>query len=222
MIAAVTQSLTTDSLPINWFDGALLALLVFGIFRGRKNGLTKEIVPTIQWLLVVVVAGLAYAPLADIYTHQCGMNKLWGALSAYMSIAVVIFLIFSGIKKAVRTRVESGCVFGNAEYYLGMPTGMIRYACMIMFGLALLNARSYTSAEIAAKKAYDERWYGGGIYSGDYMPDLRTAQDSIFKKSLTGPYIQNYLAMLLIQTGPGEGGAGTDVKKPQPVIHIGN
>lgn len=223
MIAAVSApSLSNAALPINWFDAAILVLLGFGVFRGRKNGMTRELAPTIQWLAVVFGAGLGYVLLAPFYATNYNMDKLWSALAAYATIAVVLFLIFVPIKKTFKDRAEKGGLFGGSEYYLGMCAGLVRYALIIVFALALLNARSYTAAEIAAKKAYNQRWYGGGLYSGDYMPDLHTAQDSVFKQSFSGPYIQNALALLLIQTGPGSaGGPANAPQKPQPIIHMG-
>src|SRR5580693_3203191 len=103
MIAAsVSSSLTSDALPINWFDAAVLVLIGFGVFRGRKNGMTRELGPTIQWLLVVFGAGLGYPYLAQIYNTQCHLDKLLSALAAYASIAVVIFMIFIPIKKVLK------------------------------------------------------------------------------------------------------------------------
>ncbi|HEY1787088.1 MAG TPA: CvpA family protein [Verrucomicrobiae bacterium] len=221
IVAAATALTNSAALPINWFDAAILILLGFGVFRGRKNGMTRELAPTIQWLVVVFAAGLGYPLLAQVYDTQCHLDKLWSALAGYMSIAIVLFLIFTPIKKALKNRAEKGGLFGGSEYYLGMCSGLVRYAAIIVFALALLNARSYTAAEIAAKKAYNERWYGGGMYSGDYMPDLHTAQDSVFKQSFSGPYIKDSLAILLIQTGPGNGGAGNAPQQPKAVIKIG-
>jgi uncharacterized membrane protein required for colicin V production len=226
MIAATAPSVTTNGLPVNWFDAAVLILLVFGLFRGRKNGMTRELGPTLQWLTVVIAAGLTYILVASLYANQCGLkSKVGSAVLGYLSIAVLLFLIFTPIKQTLKKRAENGGLFGGSEYYLGMLSGLVRYAAMVIFALALLNARSYTSAEIAAKKAYNQRWYGGGMYSGDYMPDIHTAQDAVFKQSFLGPYIQSYLGMLLIQTGPGSGGAAGSAnqpKKAQPVIHIGS
>lgn len=222
MIAALTQSLSLDNLPVNWFDGALLLTIGFGVFRGRKNGLTREIIPTIEWVILITAAGLAYGFLAPFYTDTGGMSRLLGAIFGYLSIALVTFLLFSGIKKAIVPRLAGSNVFGSAEYYLGMASGMIRYACIVIFFLALLNARHYTSAEIAATKAYNMRWYGGGIYSGDYVPDIHNVQQSVFKDSFTGPYIHDYLGMLLIQTTPEDAPGRPQAAKPKPIIHIGH
>jgi uncharacterized membrane protein required for colicin V production len=224
MIAALTQSLSTDNLPVNWFDAAILIVLGFGVFRGRKNGMTKELIPLFQWIIIVVAAGLGYSLLADVYNTSCGIkSKLWSALAAYFSIAMAVFIIFSIIKKVLQPKLTGSGIFGSAEYYLGMISGPIRYFCMLIFALALINAKHYTAAEVAATKAYNQRWYGGGIYSGDYMPDLHSLQDAIFKNSFTGKYLGDYLGMFLIQTGPdAPGGGGSPEKKTQPVIHIGN
>lgn len=222
MIAAITQSLSMDKLPVNWFDGALLFILGFGLFRGRKNGMTKEVIPTIQWIVLVAGAGFGYSFLENIYHTNCHLSNLASALLGYFSIALVTFLVFSGIKKVLMPRLTGSNIFGGSEYYLGMPSGMIRYGCILLFFMALLHARHYTSAEIAAREAYVKRWYGGGIYSGNYIPDLHDVQDAVFRKSLTGPYISDYFGTLLIQTGPGDTGGPGKSARPQAVIHIGN
>jgi hypothetical protein len=68
--------------------------------------------------------------------------------------------------------------------------------------LALLNAPFYTPAEIKAHNAYVQRWFGGGMYSGNYFPTVENIQEQVFKTSLTGPYLKNYLGTLLIDTVP--------------------
>jgi len=76
-----------------------------------------------------------------------------------------------------------------------------------------LNGPIYTQADIAASKAYNNRWFGGGMqqYSGDFIPSLYEIQDSVFKKSFAGKFIKDYLIILLINpVTPGSG----PVKKP--------
>jgi hypothetical protein len=75
--------------------------------------------------------------------------------------------------------------------------------------LALLNAPYYSLADIAKAKAYNNRWYGGGLkdYNGDFIPSVDEVQVSIFKESLIGPFIKDNLSMLLInttETAPGK------------------
>jgi hypothetical protein len=81
----------------------------------------------------------------------------------------------------------------------------------------LLNAPYYTAQDIKKHDAYVKRWFGGGLYSGDYFPSLHTIQEQVFTKSFTGPYIKDYLGPLLIETVP------PPAAKPEPkpaVINI--
>jgi hypothetical protein len=94
----------------------------------------------------------------------------------------------------VGSRLFGSNLFGNAEYYLGMPAGMVRYACVLLFVLAFLNARQYTPAQIEASDKYQERWYGA-----HFFPNLHTVQVQVFEKSFTGPYVKKYLGVLLIE-----------------------
>src|SRR5579864_5668540 len=163
MIFASTtaQSFAMDNLPVNWFDFALLGVLGFGLFRGRKNGMTKEVIPTIEWVCVVVAAAFAYPLVAQFFYSTCQLGQAWSGSLGYLAVAMVVLIIFSFIKKALAPRLDGSNIFGGSEYYLGMFSGMLRYTCIALFFVALMNAPVYTAADIAATKAYNEKWYGG-------------------------------------------------------------
>ena len=99
---------------------------------------------------------------------------------------------------------------------IGIISGVIRYGCITLFFLALLNAPVYTQNEIAAKQAYNNRWYGGGMkdYKGDFIPSMDELQFSVFNASLFGPFIKSWFSLVLIHSIPAGGTA-----KP-PVIEI--
>jgi uncharacterized membrane protein required for colicin V production len=147
MFANAIQSLTSDNLPVNWFDVVVVLILGFGLFRGRKNGMSKEILPLFQWLAVILVSGLFYAMVAQSIAQMVKLDPLIGNLLAYAILAAVVFLFCSLIKRTVGLKLFGSNLFGNAEYYLGMPSGLVRYACMLIFALAFLNARHYTTAQ---------------------------------------------------------------------------
>jgi hypothetical protein len=60
--------------------------------------------------------------------------------------------------------------------------------------LALLNARSFDSHEVAAEIKFQNDNYGS-----QFFPTLRSVQSAVFEKSLTGPWIKRNLALLLIK-----------------------
>ena len=235
MIAAAVPKTTTwwtaSGLGFNCFDLILIGVLAFGFWRGRKNGMTKEFLPVIKWLVIVVACTLGYNWLGGMFIQWGVVKSVFGstfkqetagAVSAYLAIALAVYAIFSFIKGRLREKVEGSNAFGSNEYYLGMLSGTVRYACIIVFFLALLNAPVYSQADIQSQKDYNNKWFGGGLqgYSGDFIPSINEIQGSVFKDSLLGPQIKNNLGMLLINTD--ELPTHHAVAKKQPVIHIGN
>ena len=217
MIAAAPQPMELNNLPINWFDVLLGVLLCFGLWRGRRNGMSKEVMLVFQWLTLVLVSGMGYPLFAPTYANTLGMGKTASAMLGYGTLALAILLVFYILKGIFVPRLTGSNFFGGGEYYLGMFSGMIRFACMLLAALALLNAPFYTAEEIKAHDAYMKRWFGGGLMSGNYFPDVNTVQEQVFKKSFTGPYIKSYLGTLLIDTTP----PSTKQKQKKPVILIG-
>ena len=219
---AATSSVSLDRLPVGWFDGVVLVVLVLGFFRGRKNGMTKEVLPMFQWLATVLLGGLGYETAGQFFINVAKLDKLAAYICGYLGLAMLVFIAFGFLKKMLLPKLTGSTIFGSAEYYLGTISGVIRFACILFFALAILNAPFYTAADIAARQAYNARWFGGGQkgYSGNFFPTVQSVQEGVFQKSFTGPYIHNYLGLLLINTVSVN--AEKTPGKYAPVIHIGN
>ena len=102
-------------------------------------------------------------------------------------------------------------IFGRGEYYLAMPACMVRFACILVSMLALLNARYYSPEEIANANQYQKE-----NFNSDLFPTPQTLQYTIFEKSFTGPYIKQYLGFLLIKPTPPR----KEKPKPSDVDHL--
>ena len=223
MIAAAVQSANTNSMGFDWFDMVVIVVLGFGLFRGRRNGMSKGLLPLLEWLVLVPVCGLVYPMLAGVLAGFI-TDKFWNCLLAYLALAMVVFLVFTILKHQLAEKLVKSDFFKGSEYYLGMLAGLVRYACVLMFVLALLNARVYTPAEIAQATAYDQKNFGGGLYEGNYFPHLFQVQAAVFKESFIGSRIKDNAGMLLINTSPSGAQPGkttTEPSKPKPVIKIG-
>jgi uncharacterized membrane protein required for colicin V production len=223
-VAAHSASAVADTLSISWFDGVFIIVLAFGLFRGRRNGMAKELLPLLQWLLLVSVCGLVYPVIARLCVNYFGWGKPISAVAGYLALALVIFFIFAILKQKLTERLVAGNFFKGSEYYLGMMAGLIRFACALVFVLALMNAPVYSAAEIAAHNAYVARTYGGGQagFSGDFFPTFQSIQEQVFKKSFTGHCIKDHLGVLLINTAGANGKSENVPAKKTPIIHIGN
>jgi uncharacterized membrane protein required for colicin V production len=229
MIAAATKAThfysdwSLDKVPFGWFDVALVAVLVFGFYRGRKNGMTKEILPMFHWLATVLVCGLGYEMVGQWLITLSGLGRTACYLIGYFSLMFLVYLVFLFLKKIFMPRLTGSNFFGSSEYYLGMAAGVLRYACILFVALAVLNAPYYTAADIIRNKAYAARWFGGGLegYGGDYFPTVQSVQEGVFKNSFCGKFIKDYADVMLINSVTGAGDKSSAQQK-QPVIHIGN
>lgn len=210
--AAIAKSTSWwEQFGFNWFDVALILLLAFGFWRGRKRGMTKELLPTLQWLSILFAAGLGHIFVADWLQQGGYIKQVFGdhfnertaaLMTGYIAISLVLIVVFTALKRKYNPKLEGSSVFGGNEYFLGVVAGLIRYLCLVLVALALLNAPVYSQADIEAAKAYNNRWFGGGLkeFSGDFIPSVYEVQDTIFKKSFIGPLIKQNLSILLINS----------------------
>src|SRR5476649_2540300 len=136
-----------DKVPFGWFDGALVAVIAFGIFIGRRNGMTKEVLPMFHALVTVLLCGLGYQFIGQQIINLSGWGKTSCYLLSYFSLMFVVFLVFGYLKKIFLPRLMGSNVFGGSEYYLGMLAGAIRFGCILFAMLAVLNAPFYTQAD---------------------------------------------------------------------------
>ena len=184
-----------NNLPFNWFDLAILVVLFIGLRSGRKRGMSEELPGLLKWLAIILGCGLAYQPVGLMITGSSSVfSELDAYLIAYTGTALVIAAVFAALKSALGEKWVSSEVFGRSEFYLGMISGGIRFSCMLLAVLALINARSYNTAEIKASYKFQKDNYGS-----DFFPTFQSLQAQIFEKSRLGPCIRDDLGFLLIK-----------------------
>jgi hypothetical protein len=217
MIAVIIQKTQWwHHLAFNWVDLAVVLVLVFGFWHGRKRGMTKEFLPTIEWVLILFGAGFGHVFLADWFQQEGFVRKVFGnhfnertaaLMSAYLIILSVIFITFSILKRKYNPKLEGSNFFGGNEYYWGVAAGLVRYVCLILVALALLNGPYYSPNEIAAIQQYKLNNYAAGGHvkgmendTGDFIPSVYEVQDTVFKNSFIGAFIKQDLSVLLINS----------------------
>lgn len=148
-----------------------------------------------QWLTVIIVGAVAYQPLGLLFA---GFNNVFSLLTCYVMAYVVIVIavvsMFALLKRSIGGKLLGSDIFGRSEYYLGMGSGLVRFSCILVAGLALLNARAYTTAEVRAMEKFQNDEFGS-----NYFPTLYSIQATVFDRSLTGPWIRDNLAFLFIK-----------------------
>ncbi len=183
------------ALPFNAFDVFLVVVLVLGVLHGRKRGMSGELLNLVKWLAILFVCALAYEPLGALFGQTTSLfSTLSCYLVAYVGAALVVVLLFAAVNRSLGGKLTGSDMFGGAEYYLGMGSGFVRFACILLTGLALLNARYFSPQEVKAEEAFQN-----DVYGSHYFPTLHTVQSVVFERSLTGPWIKENLSFLLIK-----------------------
>jgi hypothetical protein len=115
-------------------------------------------------------------------------------MMVYIASAMLILSLFAFCKARLGGKLVGSDIFGRSEYYLGMGSGVVRLSCMLLAFLALLNARYFSPTEVRAMEQFQNDMYGS-----NYFPTWHTAQEVVFERSLSGPWIKTHLGFLLIK-----------------------
>jgi hypothetical protein len=189
------MNLNLDKLPINLFDLVVLVVLTAGIARGRKHGMSEELIALLQWLCILFGCSAVYEWGGDTLGSFTGVfGRLSRYLMAYVAAALTIVLFFTLIRRGLGGKLLGSDVFGRTEYYLGMASGVVRFCCILLVALALLNARYFSPTEVRAMEKYQD-----DVYGSNFFPTLHSMQDTVFEKSMCGPFIKKYFGNLLIK-----------------------
>jgi hypothetical protein len=184
-----------DQLPINLFDFVVIVVLGMGIAKGRKRGMSEELLSLLTWLAILFGCAAVYEPGGQMVAQFTSMfGRLACYLVAYVGGALLVMLLFAGIKRGLGGKLLGSDIFGRAEYYLGMGAGLVRFSCVLLVGLALLNARYFNPLEVRAMEKFQD-----DVYGSNFFPTLHSLQTTVFDKSLSGPWIKQNLGFLLIK-----------------------
>jgi uncharacterized membrane protein required for colicin V production len=183
-----------NNLPFNMFDLIAVAFLAFGVSRGRKNGMSVEMMFMFQWLAIVFGCAFGYAPVGQFFYEESPLSRVTCNIIAYFFLGIVIRIFFGFIRRSLGGKLVGSSIFGAAEYYLGMAAGLVRFFCITIFLLAFLHARQYTAKEVRENLAYQQKWF-----DSNFFPSQHDLQKIVFEKSILGPRVIMPLEFLLIK-----------------------
>ena len=192
--------MTLETFGISWIDLIVLCVIIAGVVRGRKRGMSEELLDMFKWLLIVAAGSYLYRPFGEMLSQATLFSTYFCYLIVYVGIVVFFKLLFAALKRKMGDKLVGSDVFGSGEYYLGMMGGAFRYLCILIVALALLNARYYSPEELRSQAAYQETNFG----TAGLFPTLSSLQSEVFNSSFTGTMARQYLGMLLIRPTPPE------------------
>ncbi len=182
-----------NDIPISWVDFITLLVVCIGFVRGRKRGLSEELLDTLQWITIVVAAAFFYHQLGDIMNQRPVLSPVTYYLLSYILIGMAISVVFMFFKKRFGQKLVESDIFGRFEFYGGMAAGSLRWLCMYFALLSILHAPQYSEEELADRRKRVEYNFGS-----DFFPSVDKIQAEVFNVSFTGQGAEKYLARLLI------------------------
>lgn len=174
-----------------WFDFIVLAWLLLGWFRGRKNGMSMELGLFLTWLAALLVGAFVYRPLGQLIGRIELISSAWAYKLGYLFAVLLTEMIITKIRIKMGGKFVSDDFFGKMEYYFGMMVGILRFACIALIFYSFLNSSPPTDAQIATvdrntKDLEDMR----------FNP-LKMERD-LLENSVTGRISRRYLNFLIM------------------------
>lgn len=183
-----------DKFGADWFDLVVVGFLVIGFISGRKRGMSNELLPLFQWLLMVVIPSLYYEIVGKKLMGVIPMPTLLAYLGVYIFLALVIKLAFTIIKRMVGEKLVGSDLFGNWEFYFGMVAGMLRWVCVTIMLISVVGATYLRPEDVEANKQKQIKEYGS-----TFFPSLGELQRDIVYKSIVGKFARKHLSNQMIE-----------------------
>jgi uncharacterized membrane protein required for colicin V production len=160
---------------VNWYDVVVAAALLYGVWSGLRVGLTGEIIRVVGLVLAVVLALTLYQPVGDWIWHRCQLSQETAQLVAFVSLAVVVYLISMAVRLATHRHMKQYKFSALLENVGGAFAGMVRMA-VIMAWLTLILVLSGMS-QLGRSVSEESRF-------GSFVVRQLPALQSVVQKSL--------------------------------------
>jgi uncharacterized membrane protein required for colicin V production len=153
---------------VNWYDVVVAAALFYGVWSGLRTGLTGEIIRVAGLILAVVLALTLYQPVGDWIWHHSQLFQETAQLEAFMSIAVVVYLISVVARHATRRHMKEYKFSALLENVGGAFAGVVRMT-VIMAWLTLILALS--GGSLLGRSVSEESRFGSFVVR--HLPALQ-------------------------------------------------
>jgi hypothetical protein len=93
--------------------------------------MSEEFLSLLKWLIDCRGGCFAYRPVGQFLFDTCRLFSLLTCyLIAYMCLIIVARGRFRASEARIGGKLLGSDIFGSAEYYLGMGSGLIRFGCI--------------------------------------------------------------------------------------------
>ena len=189
--------LAAAGLPLNWFDATFFAVIGYGAYSGKKNGLSGEHVPLAQWILTGLAGGTMGDLFGSLLMLALKLSSYWSHMIGAVVWIVMVWGAFAFLKSKGLSQLKDSDWFGRTEYPFGVVAGSIKTLCILLTVLSLLNGRIYTAAQVRAQRDAQIEELGSALF-----PTVGMINGSVFQSSFFGPRLRRWFGWAMITTSP--------------------
>jgi uncharacterized membrane protein required for colicin V production len=124
---------------LNWYDIVVVGALFYGVWSGIRAGLMGEIIRVIGLVLMIVLAVQFHQPVGDWIGENSSLPHAAAQLIAFVSIAVVVYLITLWVRLATRKRMLEVKTAALVENVGGGFAGAVRMVLIMAWVTVVLS-----------------------------------------------------------------------------------
>ena len=163
---------------VNWYDVVVVLALLYGVWSGGRAGLTGEVIRVIGLILMVAVALASYQSVGNWMAGHSQMPVETAQLLAFVSIAVVVYLISVAVRLALHRRMLQYKFSALVENVGGGCAGVVRMTVIMAWLTVVLSL----SADASVRRTIDaESCFGSFIVH--QLPALQSVVERSLPKS---------------------------------------
>jgi membrane protein required for colicin V production len=164
---------------VNWYDVVVFVALLYGVWSGMRAGLTGEIIRVIGLVLMVLLAAELYQPAGDWIQNHSQLTDETAHLLAFVSIAVVVYLLSVAARLAMRRRMQQFKLSSLVENVGGAFAGVIRVTVIMAWVTVVL---SLTNNEFLQRNVSRESRFGSFVVA--QLPALQSAVEKTMPQKM--------------------------------------
>lgn len=196
-------------------DIVIVIFLLFGAFLGFKRGFTKQLVSSIGFILVVILAFILKNPISEFLYQNLPFFKFGGIFKGVTVLNIVIYeviaflLVLSILMIGLRILLLATSIFEkvlNMTIILGIPSkimgailGVIEYYVVVFIILYILSFPMFNSVILADSKYKDKIIHNTPVLSNFADKSMNIVNDFVELKNKyekeTNPNQFNYEAL---------------------------
>jgi uncharacterized membrane protein required for colicin V production len=157
---------------LNWYDIVVVGALLYGAWSGLRAGLTGEIIRVVGLVLMIVLASELHQSVGHWLGANFSLSDDAAQFVAFVSIAVVVYLITLAIRLRTRQRMQELKVAALLENVGGGFAGVIRMGLIMAWVTVVLSLS--TSSFLADQVGIESRF---GSLVLDRLPAVRAAME---------------------------------------------